>query len=163
MEMLATEQEKGIMATNSRKILVYLNGSEVDSRVLESAAKMAIEEGAELVIMTVLKRVKSIPDEFIRFVNSERFVDPPHYLYYKYVGEAILAPHLERLRALGVPYEVQIEIGDRNERIEAVARSVKPYRLVLPLNGWRRKLFPGLPFLKASNNLKLDYPITLIP
>lgn len=163
MRMLAIEQEKGVKTENSRKILVYVDGTGKDVKALEAAAKMAIEDGAELVVMTVLKKVNSIPDEFIKFVKMERFNDPPHYLYYQYVGRAILEPYIERLRSMGVPYELQIEFGDKKERIEAVAKTIKPYRVVMSVNGGIRRQFLGLPLFRSEEVLRLDCPITLIP
>jgi nucleotide-binding universal stress UspA family protein len=161
--MLALEQEKGLTTASNRKILVYVDGTGKDVKVLEAAAKMAIEEGAELVIMTVLKKVNRVPDEFIKFVNSERFTDPPQYLYYQYLGRAVLEPYVAVLRNMNVPYEVQIEFGDKKERIEAVAKSIKPYRVVMSVNGGTRRQFFGLPLFRAEGGLKLDCPITLIP
>ncbi|MEM0481521.1 MAG: universal stress protein [Nitrososphaerota archaeon] len=161
--MLAIEQGKGLTTASNRKILVYVDGAGKDVNVLEAAAKMAIEDGAELVVMTVLKKVNRVPDEFIKFVNSERFTDPPHYLYYQYLGRAVLEPYVERLRTMNVSYEVQIEFGDKKERIEAVAKAIKPYRVVMSVNGGIRKRFFGLPLLGAGKGLRLDCPITLIP
>ncbi len=161
--MLALEQERGLKTGSSRKILVYVDGSGKDVKVLEAAAKMAIADGAELVLMTVLKKINRVPDEFIRFVNSERFTDPPHYLYYQYLGKAVLEPYVEMLRNMGVPYGVQIEFGDKKERIEAVAKAIKPYRVVMSVNGGVRRQFFGLPLFRAGEGLRLDCPITLIP
>ncbi|MCS7145585.1 MAG: universal stress protein [Nitrososphaerota archaeon] len=161
--MLATEQEKALQIRNSRRILVYVDGSNEDQKVIDAASKMAMEEGAELVIMTTVKRVRYIPDDFIRFVNSERIVDPPQFLYYKYVGEALLAPYTEMLKAMGVPFQVQIEVGDKRERIEAVAKSLKPYRLVLSLRDLRDRGFSATRLLRAEKTLDLECPITLIP
>ncbi|GBC70632.1 hypothetical protein HRbin02_00400 [Candidatus Calditenuaceae archaeon HR02] len=161
--MLAVEQEKGLKTASSRKILVYVDGNGKDVKALEAAAKMAIEEGAELVVMTVLKKVNRVPYEFIKFVNSERFTDPPHYLYYQYLGRAVLEPYVEMLRTMGVPYELQIEFGDKKERIEAVAKTIKPYKVVMSVNGGIRRQFFGLPLFRAEEGLRLDCPITLIP
>lgn len=161
--MLAIEQLKELETRHNKRILVFVNGSSEDHRVVDAAAKMAIDEGAEIVIMTVVPKVKRLPDEFIRFVHLERFPEPPHYIYYRYVAESILAPYLQRLESLGVPYEVRIEIGDRRERIEAVARALKPYRMVLSLKDWRDGIFSTLPFFGAFRSLNLGCPVTLIP
>lgn len=161
--MQSITQERTQETVNTGKILVYIKGSEDDEKLIESAGEMALEEGSILVIMTAVKRINRIPDEFIKFVNAERFTDPPHYLYYKYVGEAILAPHVKRLQELGVPYEVWVEIGDEKERIEAVAKSLKPYRIVVSMKdfkGWGHLL--TWPF-SIQRNLKVDCPITIIP
>ncbi|MEM0445463.1 MAG: universal stress protein [Nitrososphaerota archaeon] len=148
---------------NTGKILVYISGSKEDERLIDAAGEMAIESGASLVIMTVVKRVKRLPDEFIRFVGSERFSDPPEYLYHRYVGEAVIAPFTKRLQAMGVPYEVQIEVGDKKERIEAVAKAVKPYRIVIGMKDFKDWGFSLFNALGIQRPLNVDCPVTIIP
>jgi len=158
--MLSIEGREVVETGGGSKVLVYVDGSRDYSRAVEEAARIAAEKDGEVVLVTVLRRARRIPEDFMRYVALERLPDPPHYIYYRMVGESVLAPYVERLRSLGVSVETIIEVGDKGERIEAVAKSLKPSKLVLTYDdlksmrsftipllglGVRRSFNPGCP------------------
>jgi nucleotide-binding universal stress UspA family protein len=163
MGMLAVGQERVVLSKAERVILVYVDESKESRKVVEAAAQIAKEEGASVALVTVIKRRSRIPDDFVRFVETERFTDPPLYLYYNYLGESVMAPYKEILERAGVPYEVYVEVGDVRERVEALARTLRPYRVVISMGSVKTRSPLLSLLLKPLPAINVDCPITIIP
>jgi len=161
MKVLTISEEGKVTGREGRWILVYLDGSEESRKVIEAAAQIAKEDGLSLALLTVLKRNLRIPDDFRKYVESEKFVDPAGYLYYRFVGESMLAPYKDILHEQGVPYEIFVEMGDKKERIESLARTLRPHKIVMSLNGMKTR--SPLQFFRRAATLNVKCPITIIP
>ncbi len=159
--MLTISEEGKVTGREGRWILVYLDGSEDSRKVVEAAAQIAKEEGCILALVTVVRRNHRIPDDFRKYVESERLVDPPQYVYYRLVGEGVLAPYRDILQEQGVPYEIFVEVGDKRERIESLAKTLRPHKIIMSLNGMKGR--SPLHFFRRAATLDVDCPVTIIP
>ena len=105
-----------------KKALVAMDGSEHSLKAVELASDLAIKFDVELYLLHVINKIK-IPQEFARYVETEKIEEPAEYLLFEKAGNNMLKEAEKIARAKGVKtVHCVVEEGDPATKILEFAR-----------------------------------------
>jgi len=142
---------------------VAVDGSEHSHRVLDSAIKLAKRFKAKVFLIHVVSRIE-VPEEFARYVKTERIDVDPEFYYRKLVGEAILEKLGAKIVAEGLEVEKLLDFGDPADKILEAAEKIQPDFIVLGIvgmRGIRRVMAIGSVARRVVENAKV--PVVVVP